>query len=98
MALIGSSGQGRWQFSRDNGLTWADLGAVSFARARLLTGSDRLRFLPAAGWKGPASLTYRAWDQTTGTPGAVIDLSMWSLTGGANAYSKEIASAVTLVG
>jgi hypothetical protein len=93
LALIGSSGLGRWQYSRDGGRTWTDLGAVSFASARLLTGTDRLRFLPAHGWKGSASLTYRAWDQTTGTPDALINLSSWSLTGGAHAYSKEIASA-----
>jgi hypothetical protein len=93
LALIGVSGLGTWQYSRDGGKTWGNLGVVSFARARLLIGSDRLRFLPAAGWTGSASITYRAWDQTTGTPGSVIDLTSWSLVGSNTAYSKEIGTA-----
>jgi hypothetical protein len=97
-AVLGATGNGRWQFSRDGGQTWADLGAPSFAAARLLADLDRVRFVPAAGWTGQARLTYRAWDMTAGTAGAVLDLSSWALVGGKTAFSKEIGQAALTVG
>ncbi len=93
MALVGASGQGTWQYSRDGGKTWSDLGDVSYARVRLLAGTDLLRFLPAKNWNGKAQLTYRAWDETTGVAGSVLDLSSWALVGSTSAYSKEVESA-----
>jgi hypothetical protein len=66
---------GRWQFSTDGGLTYRDLGTPGDQAARLLRAGDRLRYLPAGGTTGTATLTYRAWDQTAGRAGQTADLT-----------------------
>jgi hypothetical protein len=93
LALIGSTGSGTWQFSEDGGKSWSNLGTVSYAQARLLADTARIRFLPAPGWNGSASITYRAWDESTGVAGSVINLTNWALTGGTTAFSKQVQSA-----
>jgi hypothetical protein len=97
MALIGTTGNGTWQYSRDGGRTWIAVGAVSAGKALLLASSDRLRFMPARGWSGKADITYRAWDLTTGKAGTRVDLSAASAVGGGTAFSKELASAAMIV-
>jgi subtilisin family serine protease len=93
MAVVGVSGLGTWQYSLNGGRSWVSLAAASFAHAFLLPSTALVRFLPAKGWKGTAGLTYRAWDETTGTAGSVRDLTSWSLVGGTTAFSKEIQTA-----
>src|SRR5207245_4208788 len=46
------------------GLTWTNFGAVSGSSSLLLTSSTRVR-ITGSGNNG--TLTYRAWDQTSGT-------------------------------
>lgn len=58
-----SSGNGAWQFSVDNGATWADFDTVAETDALLLRGSNRVRFLPDARNGTIADFTYLAWDQ-----------------------------------
>jgi hypothetical protein len=93
MAVIGETGFGKWQYSRDGGRTWSELKLLTPARARLLADTDRIRFLPGPGWNGLATLTYHAWDQTSGTAGSVVDLSAPSSVGGKTAFSATTASA-----
>ncbi|MFN6998191.1 MAG: hypothetical protein ACK4PH_28730, partial [Aquincola tertiaricarbonis] len=63
IALTGGSEQGgRWQYTRDGGGSWQDVGPVSEASALLLGASDRLRFLPGGPDGGSGSLQYRGWD------------------------------------
>jgi hypothetical protein len=93
MAVIGVSGFGRWQYSRDGGRTWSELKRLLPARARLLADTDRVRFLPGPGWSGLATLTYRAWDQTSGMPGSVVNLSQWFSVGGNTTFSGQTATA-----
>ena len=68
---------GRWQFSRDGGGSWSDFGAPSDSTARLLAGDSlsRVRFVPDADWNGTVSngLSFRAWDQTSGTAGGTAN-------------------------
>jgi hypothetical protein len=97
VAVVAASGRGTWQFSRDGGTTWTELGDVSHSQARLLAPDDSLRFVPRPGWSGAVKLTYRAWDRTTGQPGEVVNLSPRSATGGATAFSRATAQAVTTV-
>ena len=51
------------------------MGSVSNASARLLAadGLTRIRFVPTGGFTGTVSngITFRAWDQTTGTNGGL---------------------------
>ena len=64
---------GTWQFSTDNGSTWADVGTVTDNSALLLRAVDQLRFVPDAMNADAATITYRAWDQTSGTQGTKVD-------------------------
>ena len=66
---------GNWQFSTDGGANWVAFGTTSDAAARLLRSTDMIRFVPAADYAGTATITYRAWDRTSGTAGLTADLS-----------------------
>jgi hypothetical protein len=85
IAVTGLSnlGSGHWQYSIGGG-AFVDFGAVSDASARLLRATDRLRYVPQAGQTGSATITFRAWDQTTGFAGQLADAST---NGGASAFS-----------
>lgn len=97
IAIIGAAGNaaGVWQYSLDDGATWLDLGAVSSSAAQLLRDRDLVRFVPAAGASGTASLTYRAWDRTTGQPGSVANLTAG--VGGSTAFSAAQETALLTV-
>lgn len=92
----GPDSKGEWQFSLNNGGFWQDFGGVDGSTARLLAADDvtRVRFLPAANFSGDGLLTYRAWDQTAGTPGGVFNITQ---TGGTTAFSTGTKVAVQLV-
>ena len=68
---------GTWQYSTDGGASWTDFGAVSLASGRLLAAdaSTYVRFVPDANFNGTVTdgLTFRAWDQTSGTAGTTAD-------------------------
>ena len=84
---------GTWQYTT-NGTKWNDFGTPGTTTARLLdaNASTYVRFVPNADWNGTLSsgITFRAWDQTTGTAGATADVTS---NGGATAYSSATASA-----
>ena len=92
---IGHRGDGRRQYERGlavythqrrhaGGLVF---GSPSATTARLLTSnaSTLIRFVPNADWNGTATITYRAWDQTSGTAGNTADTA--SSNGGTTAFS-----------
>ncbi len=97
---------GRWQYSTDNGATWANFtdsdGTVDLSdNARLLdgtlTGSDthRIRYVPSDDYNGSRySITFRAWDKTTGSAGGTADASS---TGGTTAFSSATNTATITV-
>ncbi|MGB7306885.1 MAG: DUF4347 domain-containing protein, partial [Burkholderiaceae bacterium] len=70
---------GSWHYSLDGGTNWNALGAVSETSARLLAAdaNTRLAFEPNADYNGtlPAAITFRAWDQFSGSNGALADTS-----------------------
>lgn len=90
IAVTTVAGVGTWQYF--DGLRWNSLTGVSDSAAVLLPDTDRLRFLPSPNWNGQASLTFRAWDRTTGLPGQVVDLSAASSVGGTTAFSATEAT------
>jgi hypothetical protein len=89
---------GAWQYSTDGGNTWADLGAPSESSARLLAAdaSTYVRFVPASDYYGTVAsgLTFRAWDQTSGSAGGTADVR---LNGFIFAYSSGEATAAITV-
>jgi len=80
-----SSSNGIWQFSIDGGASWSAVGAVSNISALLLRDSDRLRFVPDGLNADAGSVSYRAWDRTSGTAGTKVDVSV---NGGTTAFSN----------
>ncbi|MFO0923259.1 MAG: LamG-like jellyroll fold domain-containing protein, partial [Pirellulales bacterium] len=91
IALTSWSGSGgTWQYSTDNGSNWNNVGPVSSTSALLLRSTDLIRFVPdgLAGTSG--SLSFSAWDQSSGTAGTYADAST---TGGSTAYSSATETA-----
>ncbi|NGZ05237.1 MAG: DUF4347 domain-containing protein, partial [Magnetococcales bacterium] len=95
MAVTGSTviGSGYWQYSSDNGSTWHALGAVTANAARLLQPADLVRYQPDLFTGGTASLTFRAWDQSSGTAHATADTTT---NGTTTAFSSGNAATVQL--
>ena len=85
-----ASGNGTWEYSTDGGSNWNAVGAVANNSALLLRASDRLRFVPDGLNADAASVSFRAWDQTSGTAGAKVDAST---TGGSTAFSTATETA-----
>ncbi|WP_238537822.1 M36 family metallopeptidase [Zavarzinella formosa] len=79
------SSHGHWDYSIDAGATWGDLSTVSLSSARLLLPTDLVRFRPNSGYSGMTTITFNAWDQTSGDDGDTADLTAG--TGGATAFS-----------
>ena len=82
---------GVWFYSIDSGASWNSLGAVSGSSARLLAvdfQNTRLYFQPNANFNGtlPSAITFRAWDQTSGTNGMLANTSP---NGGGSAFSID---------
>ena len=89
LAVTGTTGTGTWEFSLNGGRTWQTVGAVGAERL-LLRSTDRLRFVPAAGSTGAATVSFAAWDRTTGVAGD-------RLAGANDSQSAEVLTAGMLV-
>ena len=85
---------GTWEFSINNGTNWTAFGSPSATTARLLAANatTRIRFIPAANFNGTVNpgITFRAWDQTSGTNGGTADPTT---NGGQTAFSASIETA-----
>jgi hypothetical protein len=88
------SGTGTWQYSTNNGNTWINVGTVSATSALLLRSIDKLRFVPDTKNGTAASVTFRAWDQTSGVQGAKVNPGTG---GGTSAFSTGSATAALTV-
>ncbi|AFK57505.1 Putative Ig domain family (plasmid) [Tistrella mobilis KA081020-065] len=99
IAITGIVGNGAWQYTTD-GTNWYGLGTTaSDAAALLFAATTQFRFIPDNNRGGPASLTFRGWDQTSGTAtsGATLRTGDASSTGGSTAYSVEDSRAGMVV-
>ena len=68
IAVIGSTGNGVWAYSLD-GTNFTNIGTVSAASAVLLPADAQLRYTPNAQNGETATISYVAWDGTTGQDG-----------------------------
>jgi hypothetical protein len=59
---------GQWQYSL-GGNVWVNITSASLTSAVLLKDTNRLRFVPATGYTGGATLSFKAWDQSAGQAG-----------------------------
>jgi Bacterial Ig domain len=89
-----TGGNGTWQYSTNGGASWNTVGSVSDTAALLLRDTDRLRLVPDGQNGTAASVTFRAWDQTSGAAGTKVDAST---NGGATAFSSALGSAAITV-
>jgi hypothetical protein len=98
IAVTGADANGSWFFSTNGGTTWSALGAVAASSARLLAAdaATRVYFQPAANFSGAitSALTFRAWDRTVGTAGALANPSP---AGGSGAFSLATDTAALTV-
>ncbi len=86
IALTGVTGSGAWAYSLD-GTDFTPVGTVSASAALLLPGTADLRYTPSGTVSETATITYLAWDATSGTAGDQVDLSSAGATGGTTAFS-----------
>ena len=74
IAITSTAGSGgHWQYFLVKGKSWVNVDNVSDTNALLLGPTDRLRFIPDHDADGEGHLTFKTWDQTTGTHGTLVD-------------------------
>nr|WP_298688236.1 DUF5801 repeats-in-toxin domain-containing protein [uncultured Dongia sp.] len=97
IAITGKTGAGSWWYSIDGGANWLTLGAPNDDTARLLNASALVYYQPAANEEGAniANITFRAWDQTSGSNGATADTNPGN--GGSTAFSSATDTAAITV-
>jgi len=99
IAINGQSAtNGTWQYKIGTAGIWTDIGAVSTSNALLLSGNSiasnitaqeiRLRFVPTG--IGTPSISFYAWDGTSGTNGTYADATT---RGGTTAFSTASETA-----
>ncbi|MEH1968785.1 beta strand repeat-containing protein [Nostoc sp.] len=92
IAVIGvDNTNGKWQYSTDGGNNWIDF-AVSATSATLLRDTEKVRFLPNAGYNGTAKITFRAWDASDGNASGTTGVDP-GVGGGTTAYSTATETA-----
>ncbi len=101
IAVVGAdTTHGEWQYAVgipvDGTPVWQPVGVVSDTSALLLSPEAQVRFIPAPNYAGPSgNLTFRAWDQTSGTNGqGNVNVSV---NGGSTAFSTQTAAASLIV-
>jgi Ca2+-binding RTX toxin-like protein len=98
IALTATSASGTWFYSTNNGTTWTAVGAVSDSSALLLAAdaNTRLYLQPAADFNGTvaSAITFRAWDQSSGSAGSTADTTT---NGGTTAFSAMTDTASIVV-
>ncbi|MCA9092844.1 MAG: cadherin domain-containing protein, partial [Planctomycetaceae bacterium] len=92
---------GFWQVSTNAGIDWSPIASISDSQALLLTSDSNnlIRFVPTSDYFGTISdaVTFRAWDQTSGANGDLVDLSGPTSTGGMTAFSSDSETASLIV-
>jgi Ca2+-binding RTX toxin-like protein len=85
IAITGAtSTNGAWQFSTNGGSSWTNFASYSTSSALLLTGADKVRFVPDGQNGSSDTFTYAAWDQTSGSHGTTANVTT---AGGTTAFS-----------
>ncbi|MCC9656619.1 cadherin domain-containing protein [Rhodopirellula halodulae] len=91
IAITGrTNGNGQWEYSINGGTNWNAIGSVSDSNARLLRSTDLVRFNPDGENGITQTITFRAWDQSSGTAGTFADTTT---NGGTTAFSSASETA-----
>lgn len=94
---LGGEADGFWQYSLNRGRTWTAMESLSMSRAILLRDTDMIRFIPSTNEVGNTYLTYHAWDQSSGTVGQFVDLTVPGQLGGSWSFSEEYGTIMNWV-
>ncbi|THF63628.1 DUF4347 domain-containing protein [Pseudothauera nasutitermitis] len=99
IAITASSGNGTWQYSTD-GVSWNGVGSVSNGAALLLSASTQVRYVPDGANGETATLTFRAWDATSGSASTntTRETADTGSNGGITAFSTGTAQAGMTIG
>jgi hypothetical protein len=98
IAVTGVTGNGTWQFSTDGGTSWAVFNTASANTALLLSSTTQVRYMPDQQQGETATLSFRAWDQSSGTASVSTgtpsrQTADTSSNGTSTAFSVQTASA-----
>ncbi|WP_349620096.1 Ig-like domain-containing protein [Azospirillum argentinense] len=95
IAITGTNtSHGTWQYKTGAG-NWTTITGVSGASALLLASTDRVRFVPNADYNGSVTggVTFKAWDQTSGTAGTTVGNDTTVNGGQGSGHQFSVASA-----
>ena len=99
MAIIATdttTGNGQWYYTINGGTNWYAVGGVTAANALMLKAdaNTRLYYVSNGSYIGTLSsaITFRAWDQTSGSAGSYADTSGTN-SGGTKAFSTATDTA-----
>ena len=96
-----NSANGSYYYSLNNGTSWTAFPAVSSAASLLLAADSNTRvyFKPTANFNGTVSdaLTFRAWDQSTGTAGTTANTTTNGSTTAFSSATDTVSVAVAAV-
>ena len=92
IAVTGVSGTGTWEYALTSATAFQDISTLSTSNALLLSKGSWLKFVPSGSTAGTATITYCAWDATSGTAGSYASTTS---NGGSTAFStaSDTASA-----
>ncbi|MEN2980600.1 DUF4347 domain-containing protein, partial [Tistrella arctica] len=98
IAITGVTGNSIWQYTTD-GTNWFQISAVSGSSAILLDASASLRYVPDFENGETATISFRAWDQTSGTAtnGSTQFRANTATNGGSTAFSANVATATIVL-
>ena len=87
IAVIGTSGNGRWQYTLF-GFPFVNFTSLSLTSATLLGSTTKVRFIPNLDALGSASIRFRAWDRSDGNPEGSTGIDTTeALTNSSSAFS-----------
>ena len=88
---------GKWQYSLNSGTTWNDVIGVSATSSLLLGPSNYVRYLPDGTNSSTDTITFRAWDGSSGTAGSLMDTSATHVPAPADTLSYSAATATSTI-
>jgi len=88
---------GVWQFSVDDGNTWVSILEVGVDNATLLNSSALIRFLPSQNFNSFVTLTYLAWDLTSGEPSGTMGVDTTLANAITGSFSVNTSTATLYV-
>jgi uncharacterized repeat protein (TIGR01451 family) len=91
-AIVGTSGDGVWQYSLSGGAWISFSSQLSNSSALLLSSNDLIRFVPQSSSAAVGSLLAYAWDGSSGAPGNTVNLTQTGV-GGTTAFSTGTITA-----